>query len=76
MTDQKGKLNFTTLLPYLIFAGVVLGIVVGGASPAIGRELAFIGDMFMRALLMLVVPLVMTSIIVGISQLGDVRQLG
>lgn len=74
--DQSKKLTFHDLLPYLIFGGVVLGIVIGGAAPAIGREVAFIGDLFMRALLMLVVPLVMTSIIVGISQLGDVRQLG
>lgn len=76
MSEPKGKPSFSDLLPYLIFAGVVLGIVVGGVAPALGKELAFIGDMFMRALLMLVVPLVMTSIIVGISQLGDVRQLG
>ncbi|MGE0265926.1 MAG: dicarboxylate/amino acid:cation symporter [Candidatus Obscuribacterales bacterium] len=76
MSEPKGKLSFSDLLPYLIFGGVVLGIAVGGAAPALGKELAFIGDMFMRALLMLVVPLVMTSIIVGISQLGDVRQLG
>lgn len=76
MSDKSDKFSFHNLLPYLIFAGVVLGIVIGGAAPAIGKELAFIGDMFMRALLMLVVPLVMTSIIVGISQLGDVRQLG
>ena len=77
MSDKKSdKLNFHNLLPYLIFGGVVLGIIIGGALPDIGKELAFIGDMFMRSLLMLVVPLVMTSIIVGISQLGDVRKLG
>lgn len=76
MSEKSGKLDVHKLLPYLIFGGVVLGIVIGGASPAIGKELSFIGDLFMRALLMLVVPLIMTSIIVGISQLGDVRKLG
>lgn len=73
---KSDKFSIHNLLPYLIFGGVVLGIVIGGAAPGIGKELAFIGDIFMRALLMLVVPLVMTSIIVGISQLGDVRKLG
>ena len=73
---KSDKFSIHNLLPYLIFGGVVLGIVIGGAAPGIGKELAFIGDVFMRALLMLVVPLVMTSIIVGISQLGDVRKLG
>ena len=36
----------------------------------------FLGDLFLKALLMLVVPLVMASIIVGVSGLGDVRRLG
>lgn len=76
MSEKSDKFSIHNLLPYLIFGGVVLGIAIGGAAPQIGKELAFIGDMFMRALLMLVVPLVMTSIIVGISQLGDVRKLG
>jgi len=56
--------------------GIVLGILLGGFAPSIGLSLAFIGDLFLQALFALVVPLVMSSMIVGIASLGDVRQLG
>lgn len=59
-----------------IIAGIVCGIAVGGWIPAFGQAIAFLGDVFLRGLFLLVVPLVMSSIIVGVSSLGDVRKLG
>ena len=56
--------------------GIVVGILLGGLAPSTGLSLAFIGDLFLQALFALVVPLVMSSMIVGIASLGDVRQLG
>ena len=56
--------------------GIVLGILLGGFAPSIGLSIAFIGDLFLQALFALVVPLVMSSMIVGIASLGDVRKLG
>ncbi len=56
--------------------GIVLGILLGGYAPSIGLNIAFIGDLFLQALFALVVPLVMSSMIVGIASLGDVRKLG
>jgi Na+/H+-dicarboxylate symporter len=56
--------------------GILTGIVVGGFSPSVGLGIQFLGDLFLQALFALVVPLVMSSVIVGIASLGDVRQLG
>ena len=56
--------------------GIVLGILLGGFAPSIGLSIAFLGDLFLQALFALVVPLVMSSMIVGIASLGDVRKLG
>ncbi len=56
--------------------GIVLGILLGGFAPSFGLSIAFIGDLFLQALFALVVPLVMSSMIVGIASLGDVRKLG
>jgi len=56
--------------------GIVLGILLGGFAPSVGLSIAFIGDLFLQALFALVVPLVMSSMIVGIASLGDVRKLG
>jgi Na+/H+-dicarboxylate symporter len=56
--------------------GIVSGILLGGFAPSIGLSIAFIGNLFLQALFALVVPLVMSSMIVGIASLGDVRKLG
>jgi Na+/H+-dicarboxylate symporter len=39
-------------------------------------SIQFLGELFLQALFALVVPLVVSSMIVGIASLGDVRQLG
>ncbi|MDY6940955.1 MAG: dicarboxylate/amino acid:cation symporter [Cyanobacteriota bacterium] len=59
-----------------ILIGIALGILLGGFLPSVGAGIAFVGDLFVRALLMLVVPIVMASMVVGISRLGDIRQIG
>jgi solute carrier family 1 (neuronal/epithelial high affinity glutamate transporter), member 1 len=59
-----------------ILLGITIGIVVGGFTPDIGRSVQFLGDLFLRALFVMVVPLVISSMIVGVSSLGDIRQLG
>lgn len=64
-----------TLL-FAILLGIVAGILLGGFWPDGGKAIKFIGEVFIKALLMLVVPLVMASMTVGITQLGDVRRLG
>jgi Na+/H+-dicarboxylate symporter len=35
-----------------------------------------VGKLFMRLIMMVVVPLVFASLLVGVSSLGDVRKLG
>ncbi len=43
---------------------------------AVWEIVRFSGDVFLRALKMMVIPLVLTSMICGITSLGDVRRLG
>jgi Na+/H+-dicarboxylate symporter len=63
------------LLPAII-AGVVLGGAFGAMAPEQAEGLEFIGELFLNALKMLIVPLVVSSMISGIASLGDVRKLG
>jgi Na+/H+-dicarboxylate symporter len=56
--------------------GIFAGMMTGGLFPAIGQEIQFLGDIFLQALFALVVPLVISSMIVGITSLGDIRRLG
>lgn len=59
-----------------IFIGIIIGALFGGVLPQYAVKIGFIGDMFLRALMMMVVPLIVASMIVGITNLGDVRHLG
>ncbi len=60
-----------------ILAGVIIGIILGGVvNIAHLYVLEIIGELFMKALFMIVIPLVLCSIISGITDLGDLRHLG
>ena len=59
-----------------ILAGIIIGTFLGGVIPEAGIAVYFLGEIFLRTLFVMVVPLVMSSMIVGVSSLGDVRKLG
>ncbi|MEK9629272.1 MAG: dicarboxylate/amino acid:cation symporter [Nitrospinota bacterium] len=63
-------------LLYLMIAGIVLGIFCGWFFGETMVAVGWIGDMFLDSLKMLVVPLIISSMIVGISGLGDIRKVG
>ncbi len=71
-------------LPARIGAAVVLGAVLGVAARRIGGPvgehavavLSFVGDLFLRALKMVVVPLLAGSIISGVAGIGSAAALG
>lgn len=63
-----------------IFIGLLLGILVGRAFPQasypqVYNILNFIGEAFINIIQMVVLPLVMSAIIIGISNIGDSKQL-
>jgi DAACS family dicarboxylate/amino acid:cation (Na+ or H+) symporter len=61
-------------------AGVLANVTLGPKNAALGWVLENItepiGALFLRLLLMTVVPLVVASLILGISRIGDIRKLG
>ena len=63
-----------------ILLGIVIAIVLAFASVALfGEAMAsveWLGTLFLKALKMMIVPLVTASMIVGVAGLGDVRKLG
>lgn len=71
--------RFKIGLAYQILIGLVLGIIVGaifyGSDTAVSVLQPF-GDLFLRAIKMIVVPIVISSIIVGVAGVGDIKQVG
>ncbi len=59
-----------------IIVGIILGVLFGGFLPGLSKNFAILGDIFLNLLMMIVVPLVILSIIVGITNLGDIRNIG
>jgi len=66
----ENKLLFSMIVA--ILAGGVAGFVWGEAMASV----AWMGELFLTTLKMLIVPLVAASIITGVAGLGDVRKLG
>ncbi|MDQ6973074.1 MAG: dicarboxylate/amino acid:cation symporter, partial [Mariprofundaceae bacterium] len=63
-----------------LMMAMLVGIVAGGVSgylwgPAM-QSVGWMGEFFLTALKMLIVPLVAASVITGVAGLGDVRKLG
>jgi proton glutamate symport protein len=66
-------------LAWQIFIGLILGIIVGAVffgNPNIEKYLQPIGDIFLRLIKMIVIPIVISSIIVGVAGVGDIKKLG
>ncbi|MGG3574022.1 cation:dicarboxylase symporter family transporter [Bacillus gobiensis] len=66
-------------LAYQILIGLILGIVVGAifyGNDNIAAYLQPIGDIFLRAIKMIVVPIVIASIVVGVAGVGDLKRVG
>lgn len=71
------KIKFGLAMQILV--GLILGIAVGAAfygNPAVESYLNPIGDIFIRLIKMIVVPIVFSSLVVGIAGVGDIKQVG
>ncbi len=64
-----------------IFAGLILGIIAGiwlhkDPNPVVMTTFTFIGQMFIRLIQMVVIPLVISAIVIGITSVSDSKQIG
>ncbi|MFC1474614.1 dicarboxylate/amino acid:cation symporter [bacterium] len=70
--ETKPKSNIL----YGILAGIVIGGMFGWFAPEAALKIKFLGDLFLKLLFMLVVPLIFVTMVHGITQFGDVRKMG
>jgi DAACS family dicarboxylate/amino acid:cation (Na+ or H+) symporter len=82
--DQPKGLPLHTKILIGLALGVIAGIAVnrffGGDHPTVvwivDNITQPVGQLFLRLLLMIVVPLVFSSLVVGVAGIGDIRKLG
>lgn len=62
-----------------ILLGLILGIIVGAVfygNSVVGSYLQSFGDIFIRLIKMIVVPIVFSSLVVGVAGVGDIKRVG
>jgi Na+/H+-dicarboxylate symporter len=59
-----------------VLGGLVLGLVFGLLAPSLAPKVQIFGDLFVRAIRMLVAPIVLVTIAAGITSLADPKRLG
>jgi Na+/H+-dicarboxylate symporter len=67
---------FGTALWKRVLAFLVLGVIFALVAPGATPYVQFIGDLFVRAIRMLVAPIVLVTIASGITTLADPKRLG
>ncbi|TWT92567.1 dicarboxylate/amino acid:cation symporter [Neorhodopirellula pilleata] len=74
--SNRKKPQHSNSLTYWIAGAIVAAIALALIAPDIATHFEIGGELFLRSLKMIVVPLVFTSVMCGILGLGDVRKLG
>ncbi len=69
------KLKFPGLAAQILI-GLCLGILFGHFFPAWGLDVKPLGDAFIRLIKMIVVPIVLSTIILGVAGVGDLKKVG
>lgn len=68
----KKKIGLSTQ----IMIGLILGALIGYLFPDFGDKLKPFGDAFLRMIKMIVVPLIFSTLVMGIAGTGDFKKLG
>jgi len=66
------KLKIHTQILIAIILGIVVGILLGEKA----AHIKIVGDMFIRLLKAIIIPLILSSMVAGIVSLGNIRKLG
>jgi Na+/H+-dicarboxylate symporter len=67
---------FKIKLHWQILIALILAILFGFFFPQDVRYVKWMGDLFLRGLKMIIVPLILTSIVTGVANMGDAQDLG
>ncbi|TPE49675.1 C4-dicarboxylate transporter DctA [Amaricoccus solimangrovi] len=58
-----------------VIIGVIVGTAIGFMDPAFAAQLKPLGDVFVRAIKLIVTPIIFLTIVVGIAAIGDMRKV-
>jgi aerobic C4-dicarboxylate transport protein len=73
-SPTKGGLLGSLYVQVLI--GIALGVLLGVVRPELAAEMKPLGDAFIKLVKMLIAPIVFTTVVVGIGQMGAMKDVG
>ncbi|MEZ0224036.1 MAG: dicarboxylate/amino acid:cation symporter [Alphaproteobacteria bacterium] len=63
-------------LYFWVLLAIVTGCIVGAAAPEFGASLKPVSDAFIALIKMLIAPIVFCTVVLGITQAGDMKKVG
>ncbi len=76
MAGVKATKPFYTSLFFQVVVGLILGIVLGMATPDFAQSLKVLSDAFLKLISMIVAPIVFCVVVHGIAGTGDLKKVG
>jgi len=59
-----------------VLVAMGIGIVVGHLYPSVGQSMQPLGDAFIKAIRMLIAPIIFCSVVLGIAKMDDISRVG
>jgi aerobic C4-dicarboxylate transport protein len=66
---------YRTLYAWVLI-GIVLGVIVGAAAPAVGSGLEPVGTSFVSLIKMVIAPIIFCTVVVGIGSVDSLKRVG
>jgi aerobic C4-dicarboxylate transport protein len=63
-------------LTFQVLCAVALGALVGALDPGLGRAMRPVGDTFVKLVKMVIGPIIFLTIVLGISNIADLKKVG
>jgi len=75
-TGKAANGAWYTKLHWQVLVALVAGGAFGTLMPGAAMSIGWLGDLFLRLLKMIIIPLIFTSLVSGIASLGDAKSVG
>ncbi len=70
------KQKFYKTLHFQILVAILAGTALGYFYPSLGEQMKPLGDGFIKLIRMMIAPIIFLTLVVGIANVSDLRQLG
>ncbi len=70
------KIKWYKQLYFQVIIGIFIGVLLGYYFPEYGVKMKPLGDIFIKLIRMMVIPIVFTTVILGITKMKNINEVG